>query len=82
MTQECNPMDGLVELDGIAGPAFGVSAKVARRKAAAKELPVPAFRLTTTGRGPYFVRCADLAAYIAAQAAAATNLHHRRAAKV
>lgn len=64
----------LVPLDSISESLFNNKPVVARRKAALNQLPVPAFRLGDSRRGPLYVRKADLEAlvtrrYEAAQAA-------------
>jgi hypothetical protein len=49
-----------VPLADICERYFGLSELVAKRKAAKGELPVKAFRLSGTRRGPLFVLKADL----------------------
>ena len=50
----------LVLLDDVAEKFFNLSAKIARRKAALNTLPVPAFRINGSRKGPLYVRRADL----------------------
>lgn len=56
--------DDLVRLDEICVQYFGLSYPVARRKAAQKELPVPAFRLRDSQKAPLMVRRSDLTEYV------------------
>lgn len=60
MTELNNILDGLVPLDDIAQPFFNVTPKIARRKAAMNVLPVPAFRINGSRKGPLYVKKADL----------------------
>jgi hypothetical protein len=53
-------MDDLLELETVAKKYFGVGPVVARRKAALGTLPIAAFRLNNSRRGPFFVRAIDL----------------------
>ncbi len=53
---------------------FGISPKIARRKAALGLLAVPAFRLNGA-RGPMFVKKADMDSYIAERYKSAANLN-------
>jgi hypothetical protein len=71
--------DDLVKLDDIAMEYFDLSVAVAKRKAATLELPVPAFRLSASGRGPYFVTQASLDAYVESKHKAAAKLHQQMA---
>lgn len=50
----------LVPLSEICEKMFGLSLRVARRKAATGTLPVKAFRMSGNKRGPLFVHKADL----------------------
>lgn len=57
-------MDDLLELDSVAKQYFNVSPKIARRKAALGQLPIPAFRLSGVRRGPFYVRKTVLDAWV------------------
>ena len=69
--------DNLLKLDDIAREYFDLSVAVAKRKAAELSLPVPAFRLSASGRGPYFVTRESLDAYVAGRQKAAEKLHRQ-----
>jgi len=47
-------------LSDICQEYFGITERIAQRKASMGLLPVPAFRLTGTRKGPLYVRQADL----------------------
>lgn len=70
-------IDDLVKLDDIAEMVFNITPKIARRKAAANTLPIPAFRITGGGRGPWYVRREDVQALIAGSYGAAKHTHDR-----
>lgn len=74
------PTDDLLRLDDIATEYFNLSPLCAIRKAALGTLPIPAFRLTSTGRGPMYVTKASLAAYVEGRISAAVKLHSKMAA--
>ena len=57
-------LQGLVLLDEVAQPFFNITPKIARRKAALNLLPVPAFRINGTRKGPLYVKQADLEAVV------------------
>lgn len=67
--------DDLLELDTIAEKFFGINPKLARRKAALGKLPVVAFRLGNTQKGPLFVRKSDVDALVAARSEKAKQAH-------
>lgn len=71
--------DGLIELDLICERYFGVTPKIARRKAALGTLPVAAFRLSGNRRGPLLVRKDDLDALVAKSASQAQELQRQMA---
>ena len=52
--------DDLLHLNDICEKYFGVKPAVARRRAALGTLPVSAFRLADSRKGPLFVRKSDL----------------------
>lgn len=59
----------LVRLDEIAESVFHVTPKIARRKAAAGTLPIKAFRISGSRKGPLYVRREDLERLITRRAA-------------
>ena len=65
----------LLRLEDVAGEYFGLSPAIAKRKAALGALPVPAFRLADTGRGPLFVTEEALQGYVNSKIEAAAKLH-------
>ena len=69
--------DNIVKLDDISEKYFGLSPAVARRRAALGTLPVPAFRLTGSFRGPMFVTVESLQECIARESDAASRLHNQ-----
>lgn len=73
--------DSLVPLDSICEKYFNVTVKGARRKAALGTLPIPAFRLGASRRGPLFVRREDLDKLITTRATESAKLHRKEAAR-
>jgi len=67
--------EDIIELVAICEQYFGLSPDGARRKATMGTLPIAAFRLSNTGRGPMFVRKEDLENLIEARAAKAKKLN-------
>ena len=65
----------LLLLSAVCGEYFCLTERVAQRKAANGLLPVPAFRIAGTKKGPYYVRQIDLEAHIERQIANATKLN-------
>ena len=59
-----NLMEDIVLLDDVSQEYFNLLPLAARKKAALQTLPVPAFRLTGTKRGPFYVRKSDIALHI------------------
>lgn len=57
-------LDNLVPLDDIAQQFFSITPKIARRKAALNMLPVPAFRINGSRKGPLYVKKSDLEAMV------------------
>lgn len=49
-----------IPLETVSETYFNISAKLARRKGALGTLPIPAFRLSGTRKGPMYVRKSDL----------------------
>lgn len=64
MNDILSKLDDLILLDEIAEPVFNVTPKIARRKAALNTLPVPAFRISGSRKGPLYVRKSDLERFI------------------
>jgi hypothetical protein len=65
MTEQNAPLqqdvlENIVELSAIAKKYFGITPRIANRKACLNDLPVKAFRLSGSRRGPLFVRKSDL----------------------
>ncbi|MDR2331907.1 MAG: pyocin activator PrtN family protein [Burkholderiaceae bacterium] len=54
----------LLALDEIAESVFNLTIRCAKRKAATHTLPVPAFRINGTRKGPLYVRKADIDEYV------------------
>lgn len=54
---------------------FGLTESAAQRRARQGLLPVPAFRITGTKKGPFYVQEADLQEHIANQIIKAKKLH-------
>lgn len=57
-------LENLIRLDDICMQVFNLSPQWARRKASEGKLGIPAFRLSVTSRGPFFIRQEDLDKYI------------------
>lgn len=72
-------MNNLIKLDDICEEYFNMQPIFARRKAAMGILPVPAFRLTDTGRGPWFVEPTSLQNYVENRMSEASKLHRKMA---
>ena len=62
MTTESNSIlgDDMLPLDDIATTVFNLTPRIAQRKAATNTLPIPAFRINGTRRGPLYVLREDL----------------------
>lgn len=56
---------------------FGITERIAQRKASQGRLPVPAFRLSGTRKGPLYIRQVDLDAHIQRQIEQATKLNSK-----
>jgi Pyocin activator protein PrtN len=67
--------EDLLELSTVCKKYFGITLKIARRKAAMGTLPIPAFRVANSQKGPLFVNRADLEKLVAANKARAEKLH-------
>jgi hypothetical protein len=67
----------LTLLSTICEEYFGLSDRVAQRKASCGLLPIPAFRLSGTRKGPLYIRKSDLDAHVQRQIEKATQLNSR-----
>ena len=67
-------MNDLIQLSEICD-ALGMQERVAKAKASKQLLPFPAFRISGTRKGPWYVRKDDLEHYIDEQASKAIRLH-------
>lgn len=70
-------MNDLQPLSEICEQYFGLTERIAQRKASLGMLPVPAFRLSGTRKGPLYVRKADLEAHIERQIEKASALNSK-----
>jgi len=70
-------MNELLNLSLICEQYFNLSERIAQRKAANGLLPVPAFRLSGTRKGPFYVRKVDLDAHEQRQFEKASQLNSR-----
>ncbi len=68
-------MSDLLLLSTVCAEYFGLSERIAQRKASMGLLPVPAFRLSGTRKGPLYIRKADLDAHVMRQVERATRLN-------
>jgi len=68
-------MNELLNLSLICEQYFNLSERIANRKAANGLLPIPAFRLSGTRKGPFYVRQVDLDAHVQRQLEKATKLN-------
>lgn len=69
-------MNDLIQLSEIC-EVLGVQEKAAKVKASKNLLPIPAFRLSGTRKGPWFVKKDDLDSWIKAKSDTATKLHSK-----
>lgn len=68
-------MSDLLLLSTVCAEYFGLSERIAQRKASMGLLPVPAFRLSGTRKGPLYIRKVDLDAHVSRQVERATQLN-------
>lgn len=68
-------IDDLIPLSEVCEKYWGLSLRIAMRRAAMGTLPVPAFRLNNMRKGPVFVHREELEKWAEKQRAAATTLH-------
>ena len=73
MTETTNNILGenMLPLAEIAKPVFNITPRIAQRKAATNTLPVPAFRIGGTRRGPLYVLKLGIAQAVHAHSAEA-----------
>lgn len=69
--------EDLLPLDDVAQSIFNITPRIAQRKAATNTLPIPAFRINGTRRGPLYVVRQDLEKWLADRAARATAQHRK-----
>lgn len=79
MNDILSKLDDLILLDEIAEPVFNVTPKIARRKAALNTLPIPAFRINGSRKGPLYVRKSDVEGLIEARYQAAKKAQSQMA---
>lgn len=79
MTDETKDLLGtdMVALSDIAKPVFNLSPRIAQRKAATQTLPVPAFRIGDTKKGPLYVLRQDLDKLVQDRIEAAKIVHRK-----
>lgn len=70
----------LVPLDEVATPVFNLTVKAARHRAAMNALPVPAFRLNGSRRGPLYIHKSDLEAHLERMHAKARSANQKMVA--
>ena len=69
--------EDLLPLDDVAQSIFNITPRIAQRKAATNTLPIPAFRINGTRRGPLYVVRQDLEKWIAERAERAKAQHRK-----
>jgi len=69
--------EDLLPLDEVAQSIFNITPRIAQRKAATNTLPIPAFRINGTRRGPLYVVRQDLEKWIADRTARAKSQHRK-----
>jgi len=70
-------MEDLIPLDDICKKYFGLTPKIARRKAALGTLPIPAFRLGGGRKGPLYIRKEDWDKLVADRSSKAETLNNQ-----
>lgn len=68
-----------IRLEEVAQEYFGLSVPVAKRKAALYLLPVPAFRLNNSTKGPLFINKDSLQQYVESRENHAKQMHEKMA---
>lgn len=78
MTDTTNILgENMLPLAEIAKPVFNITPRIAQRKAATNTLPVPAFRIGGTRKGPLYVLKADLEKWVSERTAKAKAQHRK-----
>ncbi|CAN7481219.1 pyocin activator PrtN family protein [Acidovorax sp. LjRoot74] len=79
MTEATNHILGenMLPLADVAKPVFNISPRIAQRKAATNTLPVPAFRIGGTRKGPMYVLKDDLEKWVRERSANAKAQHRK-----
>lgn len=79
MTEATNHILGenMLPLADVAKPVFNISPRIAQRKAATNTLPVPAFRIGGTRKGPLYVLKADLEKWVSERTVKAKAQHRK-----
>lgn len=69
--------ENMIPLNEIAVPVFNITPRIAQRKAALHTLPIPAFRIGGTKRGPMYVLREDLEKWVKSRAERAREQHRK-----
>lgn len=79
MTTESSQILGadMLPLNDIASTVFNLTPRIAQRKAATNTLPIPAFRINGTRRGPLYVLREDLEKWVKERAERARAQHRK-----
>jgi hypothetical protein len=67
----------MLSLAEIAKPVFNITPRIAQRKAATNTLPVPAFRIGGTRKGPLYVLKDDLEKWLKSRHEHAAKQHRK-----
>lgn len=67
--------DDMILLSDVAEPVFNLTERIAQRKASTNTLPIAAFRINGTRKGPLYVMRQDLEKWIKEQADRAKAQH-------
>lgn len=79
MTTDAKPIlgDDMLPLNEVAESVFNITPRIAQRKAATNTLPIAAFRINGTRRGPLYVLREDLEKWIRDRAERAQKQHRK-----
>jgi hypothetical protein len=78
MTETKNILgEDMLPLNDIAEQVFNITPRIAQRKAATNTLPIPAFRINGTRKGPLYVLRDDLEKWIKDRADRAKSQHRK-----
>lgn len=69
--------DDMLPLDDIAETVFNITPRIAQRKAATNTLPIAAFRINGTRKGPLYVLREDLETWLRERANRAKAQHRK-----